>query len=103
MPAPGHQWPKLCGQSHVIQWTLHPLGTLAAEDLRVTGEWNTTSVPTELGLLGARWSTDTGTLPNQLFRFLPVCNNLLLFHTQQRTTRFPEEVPLAGALTHTGS
>jgi hypothetical protein len=34
-------------------------------NLRITGEWNTTSVPTEPGVPGARWCMDRVTLPYQ--------------------------------------
>jgi hypothetical protein len=56
-----------------------PTRRLACPDLRITGEWNTTSVPTELAVPGASRSKDTGTPPDQWLGFLPVGAGLSWF------------------------
>ena len=50
-----------------------------ALDLRITGEWNTTSVPTQPGGPGASRSRNIGTQPNQWLRFHPVYTDIPWF------------------------
>ena len=74
-----------------------------AEDLKLTSEWNTTSVQTERRVPGASWSTNTGTPPDQWLRFISVSTSLSWFRIQEIAPQSPEEVPIPGNLTRPGS
>jgi hypothetical protein len=64
----------------------------------ITGEQNTTSALKTPVMLGARGNRDTGTLPNQWLRFLPVSTGLPWLQTKQTVPHPPEKVPLPGNL-----
>ena len=74
-----------------------------AQDLRITGKQNITSVPKEQAVPGASWSTDIGTPPYQWLGFLPVDAGLPWIQIQWTATCSPEEVPLPCTLIHSVS
>ena len=98
-PTLGHLGPELTQSPEDSP----PQAPYHTQDLRVTGERNTTSAPTEPWAPGDSWNTHIVTLPNQWLRFLLVNTGLPWFQTQWTAARSPEEVPLPSALNHPGS
>ena len=100
----GHLGFKLGENSQGPKVLSIPQAPSHAQDLRITGEWNATSVSTQLGVPGANRSRDTGAplSPNQWFEFLLESSGLHWFGTQQSAPWSPEEIPLPGTLTNPG-
>ena len=84
-------------------WWKVPWSPEDSHDLRITGEWNTTSVPNQSCRACDSRSKDMGHLPDQQLRFLLTSASTLWFQTNQTAPRSPEETPLPGTETRPGS
>ena len=72
------------------------------QDLKITGEWNTSSVPTEQGCLGTAGAQTQEPLPISGLSFFRSAIGLSWFRSQWTAPQSPEEAPLPGTLTSPG-
>jgi hypothetical protein len=98
-PAPGHLGRRISGHTHTH--THSPQRT--PRHLRITGEWNTTSVPIHLHETWDRRNKDTGALPDQRLQFLLISSGFPWFWTDQTAPWSSKETPLPGTVTRPGS
>jgi hypothetical protein len=78
------------------QWTSSQYSENSPCDIRITGEWNTTSIPIQLWWACDSRNKDTRDIPNQRHRFILTSYGLLWFPTDQKAPRSSKETPLPG-------